>query len=77
MSTNEPIPIQVGLALLAIGVGLTASALITGKAMNPLRGFSPFIVTRDKEPARYWASVAMNLIPILVGSVFLWSDFSN
>ena len=77
MGTNEAIPIGFGIVPLVIGVGLTASALITGKALNPMRGFSPLIVTREKEPARYWVSVAMNLIPILIGCGVLWSDFSN
>jgi hypothetical protein len=71
------IPAWVGIATLVVGAGLTVSALVTGKAMNPIRGLSPFLVTRDREPFRYWASVELNLFVVLVGCVLLRSAFSN
>jgi hypothetical protein len=76
MSGEAP-PIWFGVVAIIIGVGLTMSALVTGKALNPLRGLRPSIVTRADEPGRYWASVAMNLIPIVVGCVATWSAISS
>jgi hypothetical protein len=60
-----------GIVVLIIGVGLMISCLVTRRALNPLRGLEPLIVTRDHEPLRYWISVAMNLIPVGIGLIFV------
>jgi len=56
---------------------LLLSSLITGKALNPLRGMRPFIVSRSQEPRRYWASVAMNAIFLTVAAAIASTIFLN
>ena len=46
----------------AIGAVLLISALVTGRALNPLHGMSPMIVRRAISPGPYWWSVALNVI---------------
>ena len=70
-------PLWPGLVALIVGLGLTVSSLVTGKAMNPFRGFSPFIVSRDGEPLRYWFSVTMNVFFIFLGCAFLMASLSH
>ena len=61
-----------GVAVLVIGIGLAISCLVTRKALNPIQGLEPLIVTRDREPVRYWISVGMYLIPIGIGLVLIF-----
>jgi hypothetical protein len=53
----------------AIGTALLISALVTGRALNPLRGMSPMILRRKLSPVSYWWSVALN---VLFTAVALW-----
>jgi hypothetical protein len=46
----------------AIGTVFLMSALVTGRALNPLRGTSPMIVNRKLSPGRYWWSIALNVL---------------
>jgi hypothetical protein len=53
----------------AIGTVFLISALVTGRALNPLRGMSPMIVHRKLSPGPYWWSVALN---VLFTAAALW-----
>jgi|GEM_PF-1906794 len=38
---------------------IVLSELVSGKAVNPLRGVSPGLVGRRDRPGQYWTSIAM------------------
>jgi hypothetical protein len=37
---------------------VTIAMLVTGKTFNPIRGATPWLVTREGQPGRYWAGIA-------------------
>ncbi len=55
------LPALVALVLLA--------ELVSGKALNPLRGMSPGLVGRQARPGPYWASIALQSVFL---TLFLW-----
>jgi hypothetical protein len=50
----------------AFGGALIVS-VVTGKTLNPIRGTSPFIVTRKEQPARYFGGLALLALFLLIG----------
>jgi len=42
-----------------ICAGTLAAALLTGKALNPMRGLAPLMVERSAHPKRYWTAIAL------------------
>ena len=67
--------IELWLPALFLVFGLVAlpTSLITGKALNPFRQFgSPWVISRADAPKRYWASIAVTAISIVIFCWVIW-----
>lgn len=43
----------------ALMLALLVVDLVSGKALNPLRGLRPLVVSRDTMPGHYWGAIAL------------------
>lgn len=61
----------------AIVLGVLFGSLLTGKTTNPLKGFSPIIVSRAKHPMLYWTGIAAWIVFLAVGVYFNMDTIEN
>ena len=53
---------------------VAAISLATGKTLNPLRGFNPFIISRAEHPSLYWLGVGAL---VLTAGVWGWAAIAG